>query len=65
MLKVHMLITLHGFGFVDLGKKDIKTEQEIMIPKYVKDCNNHEGAIDKTDMLLSSVECIQKTRKVV
>ena len=56
--EVCMLTTFHGDDFVVSGKKDIKTGQEIMIPAHVKDYNNHMGAVDKTDMLLSSVECV-------
>ena len=61
--EVRMLTTFHGDDFVVSGKKDIKTGQEIMIPACEKDYNNHMGAVDKTDMLLSSVECVRKTVK--
>jgi len=45
-----------------IGKKDHHGNQ-VMKPLSVLKYNENMGAIDKTDMLLSSVECVRKTIK--
>ncbi|KAJ8968637.1 hypothetical protein NQ314_002197 [Rhamnusium bicolor] len=45
------------------GKKDYKTGKAIIKPSCIIDYNENMGAVDKTDMLLSSVESVRKTVK--
>lgn len=61
--EVCILTTYHCNELIDSGKKYAKTGQGMMMPTCVKDYNNSIGARDKTDMLLSSLECVCKTEK--
>lgn len=60
--EVFMLSTCNKEHFVNTGKtsRNLETVQK---PECVMKYNNSMGSIDKTDMLLSSVECIRKTTK--
>lgn len=53
--EVNMLTTFHNDEFINSGEKSI--------PKCVNEYNKNMGSVDKTDMLLSSVECVRKTVK--
>jgi len=57
--EVHMLTTIHGDEQLPIQKHGKIT----MKPKCVKEYNENMGSVDKTDMLLSSVECVRKTIK--
>lgn len=60
---VHMLSTMHTGSMAETGKINFKTGQPIIKPKCVLDYNVNMGAVDKTDMLIGSVECIRRTTK--
>jgi hypothetical protein len=60
---VRMLSTLHSDEIVNTGKRDWKTKEPIMKPKCIVDYSCKMGAVDRTDMLLSSVQCIRKSVK--
>lgn len=60
--EVFMLSTLYDDKLADSGKVDRKGVM-IKKPNCVVNYNACMGSIDKTDMLLSSVECVRKTLK--
>jgi hypothetical protein len=53
---VRMLSTLHSDEIVNTGKRDWKTKEPTMKPKYIVDYSCKMGAVDRTDMLLSCCE---------
>lgn len=57
--EVHMLTTIHEDEQLPIQKHGKIT----MKPKCIKEYNENMGSVDKTDMLLSSVECVRKTIK--
>ncbi|CAG5133117.1 unnamed protein product [Candidula unifasciata] len=61
--EVWMLTTCHNSDTVATGKTDWKTGLNIVKPKSVVDYNKCMGSVDRTDMLLSSIESIRKTVK--
>lgn len=61
--EVWMLSTIDGPEFVQTEKKDHKTGQNKVKPTCVVSYNKSMGAVDRTDMILSSVQCIRKTMK--
>jgi hypothetical protein len=56
--KVHMLTTVHGNEM----KSTHKTEQPTKKPECIEYSENM-GVVDRLDMMLSSVECVQKSIK--
>lgn len=48
---------------VDSGKVDHRTQQPIMKPDVVVDYTKNMRLVDKTDMMIASVECIRKSVK--
>lgn len=60
--EVFMLSTLFNNKLADSGKVD-KNGVNIKKPNCIVNYNACMGSIDKTDMLLSSVECVRKTLK--
>jgi hypothetical protein len=61
--EIIMLTTMHRDVMVTLNKKDRKTQEYVRKPQCVTDYNEKMGAVDHSDMMLSSVECIRKTIK--
>lgn len=61
--EVCMLTTLHTNLMKESHKKDRQTGQSIMKPQCVIDYNNNMGAVDRLDMMLSSVESVRKSTK--
>ncbi|XP_050064320.1 piggyBac transposable element-derived protein 4-like [Aphis gossypii] len=59
---VYMLTTQFENKMIAIGKKDHHGNQ-VNKPLSVLKYNENMGAIDKTDMLLSSIECVRKTIK--
>lgn len=57
--EMHMLTAVHG----DEQLPNQKHGKITMKPKCVKEYNENMGSVDKTDMLLSSEECVRKTIK--
>jgi hypothetical protein len=60
--EVTMLTTMHSDIMVILNK-DRKTQEYLRKPQCLTDYNEKIGAIDRSDMMLSSMECIRKTIK--
>ncbi|KAJ8963501.1 hypothetical protein NQ314_005580 [Rhamnusium bicolor] len=60
---VYMISTVHDIDVVSTGKIDRTTRSVVMKPKCIVGYNASMGAVDKTDMLLSSVECFRKCIK--
>lgn len=58
-----MLITCHTNNMIYTGKQNIDNEGDIIKPNYIIKYNENMGSVDKTDMLLSSVECFRKKVK--
>lgn len=61
--EVTMLSTFHTPEMVVTDKKDPKTNEYRKKPKVVIDYNENMGAVDRTDMLQSSIESVRKTVK--
>lgn len=60
---VYMLTTLHKDTMTATKKIDRVTGNKYLKPECVVNYNANMGAIDKTDMLLSSIECVRRTMK--
>ena len=61
--EVWMLSTCHSAEMIETGKKDRITGEVARKPKCVSDYNCYMGAVDKTDMMLSSIESVRKSVK--
>lgn len=59
---VYMLTSQFEDKMIDTGKRD-RHGNQVVKPLSVLKYNESMGAIDKTDMLLSSIECVRKTIK--
>jgi len=60
---VFMLSTFHNSEFICTGKKNYKTQEFIRKPKCIVDYNLSMGAVDKCDMVVSSIKSIRKSIK--
>lgn len=61
--EVRMLTTLHTADMVHTGKKDPVKKTDISKPKCIVDYNTNMGAVDRTDMLQSSIQSVRKSVK--
>lgn len=61
--EVFMLSTTHDHGSSLTKKVDYVTKKCKTKPSCIVDYNCYMGAVDKTDMLLSSVECVRHSTK--
>ncbi|KAG5871304.1 hypothetical protein JTB14_030426 [Gonioctena quinquepunctata] len=60
--EVNMLSSSHTPDVKCVGQKR-DTDRQIFKPTCIVDYNTYMGAVDKTDMLLSSVEYVRKSKK--
>jgi len=60
---VYMLTTMHKDTMMTTKKIERATRDKYLKPECVISYNANMGAIDKTDMLLSSIECVRRTMK--
>jgi hypothetical protein len=58
-----MLTTIHSNTMRPTGKMDRQTKQPIVKPSYVIGYNKNMGAVDRTDMVIDSIECVRKSPK--
>jgi hypothetical protein len=58
-----MLSTCNDSQMLEIGKTDRKTGLQVKKPACFVDYNKSMGAVDKNDMLLTSVECVRRTTK--
>lgn len=61
--EVLVLSSCHSAEYVETKKSDVKTGVPILKPNVIVDYNRIMGAIDKTDMILNSINTIEKTLK--
>lgn len=61
--EVRMLTSCYTAEMKDTGKTDHLTGEKIYKPKCIVEYNNNMGSVDKSDMLLSSIESVRKTIK--
>lgn len=61
--EVFMLSTTHDKNVAATGKTDRTTNRQIMKPECIIEYNKRMGAVDKTDMLRSCVECVRRSTK--
>lgn len=54
--EIHMLTTL-----LTDGKSTVVTDKPIVKPTCIIEYNKNMGSLDKTDMMLSSVNCLRKS----
>lgn len=57
------MLTTYAANMGLTGRTERETGRQKMKPTCIIDYNRCMGGVDKTDMLLSSVECIRKTTK--
>lgn len=60
---VNMLTTAHRGAMEDSGKVDRHTREPVMKPDVVNDYNINMRLVDKSDMMISTVDCLRKKRK--
>ncbi|KAK4318076.1 hypothetical protein Pmani_010902 [Petrolisthes manimaculis] len=60
---VHMLTTVHKGEMLDSGRVDRDTGNPILKPDVVFDYNINMRLVDKSDMMISSIDCLRKTCK--
>ncbi|KAJ8933117.1 hypothetical protein NQ314_014212 [Rhamnusium bicolor] len=60
---VTMITTMHENEIVALEKIDKSTKEHAKKPLYVVKYNKRMGAVDRSDMMISSIECVQKSMK--
>ncbi|XP_050499979.1 piggyBac transposable element-derived protein 4-like, partial [Diabrotica virgifera virgifera] len=60
---VNMLTTFHKDQMINVNKTNMKTGESVKKPECVVHYNQNMGAVDRTDMMLSSTECVRKTLK--
>jgi hypothetical protein len=58
-----MLPTLHTDSMKQSGKDDRTTNKPVMKRECVLDYNRYMGAVDETNMMVSSLECVRKSFK--
>lgn len=59
-----MIVTAHlRVKVVQMEKSDCRTDDFIIKAEVIVDYNKHMRAVDKTDTILSTVECVQKSTK--
>lgn len=61
--EVHMLTSIHKDGLGSTKKVDHRTGDIIKKPLAIIDYNAYMGAVDKSDMQISFVECVRKSIK--
>ena len=61
--EINLLTTIHTGEKKYSGKKDYKTDENIMKPDVVLDYNYNMRLVDKADMQIGNIECIRKTKK--
>lgn len=60
---VHVLTTFHKGRMLDSGKKDPKTDEPVMKPDIIIDCNENVRLVDKSAMQIGGVQCVRRTIK--
>ncbi|KAJ8935655.1 hypothetical protein NQ314_012704 [Rhamnusium bicolor] len=60
--EVNMLLSSHQPDVNSVGRNR-KTGHQILKPSCIVDYNSYMGAVDQSDMLLSSIECVRKSKK--
>ncbi|XP_020296631.1 piggyBac transposable element-derived protein 4-like [Pseudomyrmex gracilis] len=60
---VRMLSTVHEVDFCPTGKKRRGTDEDIMKPTCIHDCNQNMGGADNVNRQLSITETVRKTMK--
>lgn len=60
---VHMLTTVHKGEMIPTGKVEYGTGNPILKPDVVLDYNVNMRLIDKSDMMISTIDCLRKSVK--
>lgn len=60
---VTMITTMHENKIITLDKIDTSTNENVKKPLCVIDYNASMGAVDRSDMMISSINCMRKTIK--
>ncbi|XP_050293711.1 piggyBac transposable element-derived protein 4-like [Anthonomus grandis grandis] len=60
---VHMITTMHANEIEVLPKVDRITKENVRKPTCVVEYNNKMGAVDRTDMMISSIDSMRKSIK--
>lgn len=61
--EVWMLSTCHSADMAESEKTDRKSGNKILKPTCILDYNKNMGSVDRTDMVISSIESVRKTVK--
>ena len=60
---IYMITSKHDYDMTDTGKQCTVTKHKILKPTCIIDYNKNMGAIDRSDMMLSSCESARKCAK--
>ncbi|KAJ8944361.1 hypothetical protein NQ314_009493 [Rhamnusium bicolor] len=60
---IYMITTLHDYNMSSMNKTDRQTGMQVMKLNCIIDYNQNMGSVDKTDMLISSIESVRKCMK--
>lgn len=60
---VNILTTVHTGDLQDSGRVDHHTQEPVKKPDAVIDYNINMRLVDKSDMMVSDIDCLRKTRK--
>lgn len=60
---VHVLSTIHKGDVIDSGKLHHKTRKPYMKPDVIVDYTQNMRLVDKSDCMLSGIECVRKSTK--
>ncbi|KAJ8953501.1 hypothetical protein NQ318_023623 [Aromia moschata] len=60
---VTMITTMHENKFITLDKIDRLTDENVKKPLCVLEYNEKMGAVDRSDMMISSIDCMRKSVK--
>jgi hypothetical protein len=59
--EINMISRIHNDEMIRTGKINHTTNESVVKPLCIVDCNSNMGAVDNTDMQISFSECIRTT----
>ncbi|KAK0079912.1 hypothetical protein PV325_000641 [Microctonus aethiopoides] len=62
--EVWSLTSLHHADIVETRKIHYHMQTPVTKPTCIQDYNRYMGAVDKTDMVISTIECVRKNKQL-